>query len=385
MSVNPDIITWARERAGYKPADDRLLKDFPRLEDWESGNTRPTYPQLERLADKLKVPLSVFYFPERPELPRIEETFRTIGVDVIQDIPPKIRLLLRKARAFQIGLDELNDGRNPAARVITHDLNPRVGASIESIAADVREYIGVSFETQFAWRNSDLAFKGWRKAFYDCGVYVFKDAFGQENSDYSGFCIHNDEFPVIFVNNSAARTRQIFTLFHELAHLLFSTSGVDTETDDFISELEGDPHRIEILCNRLASKVLVPDDVFGGEYDALRGTRRVSDDPRELAADLANHFGVSREMIYRKLLDRSLISQEEYVDAARVWRGQQTSKGSGGNMYYNWITYLGREYISLAFRRYYQNQITFEQLGDYLDIKPKNLNRLEDYLVRSSA
>lgn len=385
MSLNADIIAWAREKAGYKPGDPRILKDFPKLDDWERGNGRPTYPQLERLADKLKVPISVFYFPERPDFPDIEETFRTLGTTILNDIPPKIRLLLRKARAFQIGLDELNLGRNPAARIITKELQPPISSSVDTIAKDVRSFLGVSLEVQLGWKDADIAFKEWRKAFYISGIYVFKDAFGQENNLYSGFSLYDDEFPVIYVNNSTARTRQIFTLFHELAHLLFSTSGVDTDNDDFIDTLQDDNRRIEIVCNRLAAKTLVPDEFFNDYFEEIFGFRRISEDSRELASDMANQLNVSREMIYRKLLDRELISQVEYSDAAKAWAEQRMTRKGGGNKYYSWITYLGREYISLAFQRYYQNRITYEQLGDYLDIKPKNLNKLEDYLVRSNT
>lgn len=385
MSLNADIIAWARERAGYKSGDPRILKDFPKLDDWESGNGRPTYPQLERLADKLKVPVSVFYFPERPDLPDIEETFRTLGTTILDDIPPKIRLLLRKARAFQIGLDELNLGRNPAARMITKELQPTISSSVDTIAKDVRSFLGVSLEVQLSWKDVDIAFKEWRKAFYISGVYVFKDAFGQENNLYSGFSLYDYEFPVIYVNNSTARTRQIFTLFHELAHLLFTTSGVDTDNDNFIDTLQDDNRRIEIICNRLAAKTLVPDEFFNDYFEEIFGFRRISEDSRGLASDMANQLNVSREMIYRKLLDRELISQMEYRDAAKAWAEQRMTRKGGGNKYYSWITYLGREYISLAFQRYYQNRITYEQLGDYLDIKPKNLNKLEDYLVRSNA
>ncbi len=385
MSLNADIIVWARERAGFRPGDERIVKHFPRLQEWESGHARPTYPQLERLADKLRVPVAVFFFPERPQLPAIEETFRTLGSAMIEEIPPKIRLFLRKARAFQIGLDELNRGRNPAAQMITRELRPGVRESVDSIAVDVRRILGVSFEDQFGWKDTDRALKEWRKAFYDVGVYVFKDAFGQENFEYSGFSLHDFEFPVIYVNNSTPRTRQIFTLFHELAHLLFDTSGIDKETDDFIGSLQDDHRRIEIICNRLASKALVPDDFFNEAFEELFGSRRISEDPKDLANDLANQFSVSREMIYRKLLDRDLVSRVEFQNAAKAWSDQRKRSGNGGNKYYSWISYLGREYISLAFERYYQNQITFQQLGEYLDIKPKNLDRLEDYLVRSSA
>lgn len=385
MSLNVDIIVWAREKAGYKPGDPRLLKYFPKLDEWEIGIGRPTYPQLERLADKLKVPVSVFFFPERPDFPDIEETFRTLGSALLNDIPPKVRLLLRKARAFQIGLEELNSGQNPANQIITRALQPTINSSVDSIAEEARSFLGVSIETQLDWKDTDMALKEWRKAFYRAGVYVFKDAFGKENNRYSGFSLYDHEFPLIYVNNSTARTRQIFTLFHELGHLLFNTSGVATDNDDYIDSLQSDHQRIEVICNQLAASALVPNEIFNEYFEEIRGLRRVSEDPRELASEMAKHWKVSREMIYRKLLDRELISIVEYRDAAKTWAEQRSNRKGGGNNYYNWIAYLGREYISLAFQRYYQNRITFEQLGDYLDIKPRNLNRLEDYLLRSNS
>ena len=303
MSLNADIIAWAREKAGYKPSDPRILKDFPKLDVWEKGDDRPSYPQLERLADKLKVPVSVFFFPERPEFPEIEETFRTLGSEVLGNIPPRIRLLLRKALAFQIGLEELNLGRNPAEQIITQEIKPSISASVEEIATEVRRLLGISIEDQIEWNNTDIAFKEWRKAFYNAGVYVFKDFFGQENNNYSGFSLYDLEFPVIYVNNSTSRTRQVFTLFHELAHLLFNTSGIDTDDDDYIDTLQGDHKRIEIICNQLAANTLVPNEFFSDYFEDLFGYRRISEDPRELASDMAHQLHVSREMIYRKLLD----------------------------------------------------------------------------------
>ncbi len=385
MSTNPDIITWAREHAGYTSSDKALMKDFPRINDWESGRSLPTYPQLEKLADKLKVPVAVFYFPVRPNVEPIQQSFRTLPSASFEELPPKIRLLLRKAKAFQLGLAELNQGRNPAASLITRELRPGAHATIEEIAADVRVCLGVSFEDQFEWKSEEIALKAWRRAFFDVGVYVFKDAFGRDHEDYSGFSLHDTEFPIVYVNNSTTRTRQIFTLFHELAHLLFQTSGVATHSDNYIDELSGDPRRIEIICNEMAAKTLVPDDFFDEVFEELFGGRRVAEDSRSFADDLAKRFCVSREMIYRKFLDRQYIGKEEYEAAANDWNSQRATVGNGGNMYFTWLAYLGREFISLAFARYYQGALSFEQLGDILDIKPRNLERLEDYLVRSNA
>ena len=106
-------------------------------------------------------------------------------------------------------------------------------------------------EQQFAWGNAETALEEWRKVLFNVGIYVFKDSFREP--DYSGFCLYDDEFPIIYVNNTTAKTRQIFTLFHELAHLLFHTSGVDTRGDRFVNELAGDDRRIEVICNRMAA------------------------------------------------------------------------------------------------------------------------------------
>ena len=371
MPITPELLTWARQRAGYSL--EAATKDFRKIAEWENGEDGPSYPQLERLAEKFRVPVAVFFFPEPPALPPIEESFRTLGPAQFELIPPRIRLLLRKALTFQMGLEELNFGRNPAKRLITRDLSFQPSDDVDLIAAQVREYLGVTMDQQFGWGDAETALEIWRQSLIDAGVYVFKDQF--RDGGYSGFCLYHDEFPIICLNNTTAKTRQIFTLFHELAHLLFHTSGVDTPTDDYIDDLSPDDRSIEIICNRMAARLLVPDNVF---ERAFAGST-----PNEAAAaELAQLFSVSREFIYRKFLDRDLITGEEYEAAAKRWAAEKKG-GSGGDHYYTKITYLGPEYITLAFQRYYQNQIDANQLADYLDTKPKNLTRLEEYVSRS--
>lgn len=373
MPITPEIVTWARERAGFSV--DAATTDFRKIADWEAGEDFPSYPQLERMAEKFKVPVAVFFFPTPPDLPSIEETFRTLGPNQIADIPSRIRLLLRKARTFQMGLEELHGGRNPALRMIIRDLAFRPTDRIEHIASEVRSYLGVSMEQQFGWCNPDTALDAWRQVLHEVGVYVFKDQFREP--EYSGFCLYDDEFPIIYVNNTTAKTRQIFTLFHELAHLLFHTSGVDTQGDRFVDTLAGDEQRIEVICNRMAACLLVPEDRFDAVFAGRPPTEAT-------ATELAQLFSVSREFIFRKFLDRDLITSAEYDQAARRW-AEQGQRGSGGDHYNTKIAYLGTEYINLAFQRFYQNRIDHNQLADILDTKPKNLNRLEEYVSRRTA
>ena len=373
MPITPAVITWAREQAGYSL--DAAAGSFPKIAAWEAGDKAPSYPQLEDLADKFKVPVAIFFFPAPPVLPPIQETFRTLGAEQIDQVPPRIRLMLRKALSFQIGLEEIYQGRNAAHRLITRDLEFRVIRDVDMMAQAVRKYLGVSLKQQCAWKDAETALNNWRRKFVEVGVHVFKDQFHE--SGYSGFCLYHDEFPLIYVNNTTSKTRQTFTLFHELAHLLFHTSGIDARNDDYINELPRKAQQIEIICNRLASRILMPDDAL---EQVLAGHA-----PDETtASNIAAQFNVSRELIYRKFLDQNLITTQNYDSAVARWSQRAQSSG-GGDYYHTKIAYLGDEYIARAFQQFYQNRIDVAQLADYLDTKPKNLAQLEEYALRRAS
>ena len=373
IPVTPSVIIWARERAGFSVEE--ASENFAKIAAWEAGEAFPTYPQLERLADKFKLPIAVFFFPEPPDLPPISDSFRTLPAAEFAQIPRQVQFLLRKANALQINLSELCQRQNPADRLITHDLEFPVNVSLEDMANEVREYIGISLEEQCSWGTDDDALKNWRQALSDIGVFVFKDAF--RVPEYSGFCLYDEVFPIIYVNNSAAKTRQIFTLFHELAHLLFHTSGIDTVGNNYIPALPAPARRIEVLCNRFSAQFLVPEAAF---RDAFAGL-----DPSENTAEiLAARFNVSREFIYRKFLNQGLIEEAVYTEAAARWADQR-QPGDGGNPYWTKIAYLGREYIGLAMSQYHQNRIDQNQLAEYLDFKPRYVGTLEEYFSRGET
>ena len=370
IPITPALVTWARTRAGFSLAE--AARDFKKIEEWESGGSFPSYPQLERLADKFKLPIAVFFFPEPPSVPPIAETFRTLPEPQYSEIPRRIKFLLRKAKALQLNLIELHGGKNPTQRLITHDLQFSQNVQIEDMARQVRQYLGIPLEIQRNWDGVDAALDNWRSAFFQVGVYVFKDAFKVE--EYSGFCLYDETFPIIYVNNSTAKTRQIFTLFHELAHLLFQTSGIDTLNDEYISLLPEQARRIEVICNRFAAAFLVPEAAF----EAAFAGRKPSE---ELAEQMAAQFHVSREFIYRKFLDRRLITEEAYSRAARRWAAQKKPSPEG-DFYNTQIAYLGPEYIRAALTPYYQNRFNDVQLAEYLNIAPKNLATFEARFAR---
>ena len=250
QGINPTIIKWARERSGYTLEDvaTALNKDVETISSWESGEQAPTYVQLETLADRYKRPIAMFFFPEPPQEPNFADRSALRSFE-IEQLDPGIRILLRQAYARQLSLMELNMGVNSAETKIFQDFHAQLSDSPTELAQQTRAYLGISVETQTSWRGGREALDNWREQVEEKGIFVFKDAFRNDSVD--GFCLIHEQFPVIYLNNSRSSVRQIFSLFHELAHLLLGRNGI-TQGINPLGE------QTEVFCNQFAAEFLVP-------------------------------------------------------------------------------------------------------------------------------
>ena len=376
QGINPTIIQWARERSGYtlQEVAKSLNRDVATISNWESGAAAPTYIQLEKLADKYKRPVAMFFFPEPPH----ETDFvgqLALRSSEIEKLDPSIRILLRQARARQLSLMELNMGVNPAEAKIFRDLHPQLGDSPTELAQQTRAYLDISVETQASWRSAKEALENWREQVEEKGIFVFRDAFRDDSVD--GFCLIHEQFPVIYLNNSRSSVRQIFSLFHELAHILLGENGI-TRGINPVGE------QIEVFCNQFAAEFLVPSGDLETRFkDSLYDDTAIE--------ELARHYKVSRPVILLKLVNRGIFTSEDYRQKTAQWteeyesrlEGRGGGESSGGGNYYNThAVYLGYRFMELAFSRYHQGQCSIEELADHLKVKVKNLPRLEDCLLR---
>ena len=398
--MNPAIIKWARERSGYslEKAAAVVKKDVTTLSDWESGESAPTYVQLEKLADKYKRPIAIFFFTEPPEEPDIAGNLARRSSDTAP-LSPQMHILLRQAYARQISLMELNIGVNPVRKTIFREFQAQHDDRASELARKTRAYLDISIDTQLGWRNTKVALENWRDIVDREGIFVFKAAFRDDSVD--GFCVAHEEFPVIYLNNSSPPVRQIFSLFHELAHLLLGENGITR--GDFS---RGDD--IEDFCSQFAAEFLVP----ALDLDT-RFIFPVYDD--DAIETLANQYKVSRSVILLKLVDRGILTQDDYAQKIEGWtaeRGAYKKKKSAGEMpmlmssgpepsFHKWkdvgaktsgrrrshktrATYLGYRFMKLAFSKYHQGQCSIEQLAEHLEVKVEDLPELEKSLLRKA-
>ncbi len=386
QGINPKILTWAREQSGFSLADiaAHFKKDNQFIQDWEDGNSNPSFPQLEKLANKYKRPTALFFFPEIPEEEKISQSFRTLPEQKIADIKPHLRHIIRQAKAMQMNLFELNNGVNPAKKRLLDsiDINNK---SIDEVANELRLLIKISVDKQKTYKKPEIAFKDWRNALEKYGVFVFKDAFKDEN--FSGFCLYDEIFPVIYVNNSMPHSRQVFTLFHELAHLLFGVGGIEIlpNNQDYLNELSSNDKSIEVFCNAFAGKFLVPDSAFKQYLNSVINENTLT--------NIATQFAVSREVILRKFWENKKISNDFYTQTVKQWKDEyanfqkrkKSSPASGGDPYYTKRVYLGENYMELAFSQYYKNNISIQQLANYLDVNPWRIPKMESLIFENGG
>lgn len=372
-------MRWAREEAGMsltEVAAKLKLKTVTSetVQTWESGTAQPSYPQLEKLAyDIYKRPVVVFFFPSPPEGENIARKFRSLPEAQARQLPSRIRFLVRKAEVFGINLNELYGDRNPASRQIFRDFTLSPQSDMQENARAVREYLELPPKRE-QFSGVDKALRVWRDKIENVGVFVFKDNFGDD--DFSGFCLHHELFPIIYLNNNMSKTRQIFTLFHELAHILMQENGVDFRQNIVHNSME-------TACNRFAGKVLVPDD----EFDCALPENCAHD---KAIKELADFCCVSRDVILRKLLDRGDISQDVYDKKTRRYyeewkkiKAQKKKNTKGGGEYYTTQNaYFSPRYAKDALSQYYNRQISEYQFADYLGVKPRQISVFEKHILK---
>ena len=367
IKVNNDILVWARQELNITQEEvaDRMGRNIEDIVNWEEGKDYPTYAQLEKLAYTIyKRPLAVFFFPNIPNIPKNNGKFRTLDNEIFNEIPTRIIELMNQARVMQLNLQELDS--NSRIRITELELDIHEQNFYEKL----RDVLGVDIELQKKAKNMSDAFEMWRSAFYECGVYVFKEAF--KDNSFSGFCLYDIKYPVIYINNSMSYSRQIFTLFHELCHILIKTSGIDKANDDYISRLELDNRKLEMICNMFAGKFLVPTN------DLLKLIDNVEINEKNIEK-LSKKYSVSRDVILRKLLDMGKISKEAYEKKHSDYQEEMYRKpiNSGGGNYYNTKkAYLGENYINDVCSNYYSGKIDLYETANYLNVRVEAIPQL---------
>ena len=112
---------------------------------------------------------------------------------------------------------------------------------------------------------------------------------------------------IIAVAGADAKAGQIFTLLHELFHIIHRQNSI---CQPFASGLG----EIESQCNQFAANfLLTPDEL----QEALREDNSQEDDNLRRIAD---QYKTSREVVLIKMIEQGLVTRHDYERKSKIWR-----------------------------------------------------------------
>ena len=387
--VNPELLVWAREKThlSVEVAAKKIGVKPHQLMAWEAGEDHPTMKQLYEVSRVFQRPLSLFYLEEIPRDFSVAITdFRRTSVrdDLPYELVKEIKLAQEK-RAVAIELLEETDELPPG---FPHRESIDVDTAVDVAAQRVRDWLGISSETQSGWKNIYEAYSTWRSAIERMNVLVFQtvaNRYSLEAKVASGFSLSFPCLPIIVVNGRDPISRRIFTLIHELVHLTLQTDeGPGSICDSWRHDpsAQGKSRSLEAKCNAIAGRVLVPEI----HLLVAKPSQSVSNDGIQA---LANQFWVSREVIIRRLLELQEVDYDFYIEKSdqfwREWLNREKPKSDSGPPQAR-IVYAsnGEAFVRIVLGAYAERRISLVDAAWYLNARAKQVSRVQQLVSEAT-
>lgn len=377
VPINSKTLTWARKTASAseEQAAKKAGVDVSRLQAWEAGEEHPTLAQLRHLADLYKRPLAFFLLDEVPNDFTVLKAFRRLpendDLTLSFELAGQLRqALLRREIALDLG-ETIGD------ELTKFEPRASLASKPAEVATVVRKSVGISHSDQLGWADDYAAFRAWRRSVESLGVLTFQTT-RVDVEEMRGLSVFQSVYPVVLLNAADAVRGRIFTLAHELGHLLLRTAA----TKDSTASLSDSTIEEEVWCNEFAGAFLVPAALVAWSPDQLTPTLF---DWGELRAE-ANRLKVSQEVILRRLQAVGCLTRKQYqalrheLNRRTPWR-----KPGGGPVPQDVkvVSRLGIPFVRTVLVAYRQHRITLNDVSDYLDVRVKYVPGIEERVLKS--
>lgn len=344
VDVKPELIRWALERSGRSV--ETLSRTLPKIAKWQEGTARPTFRQLEQLAEKTWTPLGYFFLSVPPEEKLPIPDFRTVSDTPIQRLSPNLIDTLHTMQRRQAWMREyqIESGQTRLPFVGS----ARTTEDIHHVASDIRRVLGLeeSWASRIGtWTN---ALTVMRESAETANILVaINGVVGNDThrkldpSEFRGFVLCDEFAPLVFLNGSDARSAQMFTLAHELAHLWIGQDGIFN-----LPDLQPAPDKIEQFCNQVAAEFLVP----ATELREFWPSARRAAEPFQL---VARQFKVSPIVAARRALDLRLMTKTDFLAFFRAYQEDERrrpARTTGGDFYNNQNVRVGKRFARAVMR-----------------------------------
>ena len=331
VNIQPAVIKWALSQTQEEKLGSKLMEN---IKNWLDGTKTPTFNQIENFSKKSNIPLG-YFFLQTPPVEQIQLLeYRTI--DSMYMSAPSRNLIdtIYEMEAVQGWMIDYR-------KEMGFDVLPIVGCmkectDINTIADRIRTDLELNKDWYAKCKDKTNAFNHVRDLLTESGIIVMMNGIVGKNThraldinEFRAFSLVDEWAPLIFINSADSQGAKLFSLFHEIAHIWIGENDLYNDRRNN----PGDVKPIEVICNAVASEIMVPKDVF-----ILKWKESTEEDVYLQIKDIAKYFRCSESVIARKALDIKEISIDVYdqvvSDAIEAFRELKESRESGGD-YYN--------------------------------------------------
>lgn len=372
VDIKLPVIKWLIESSGWAKEDiaKRLNTTVQTIENFESGDKKPSFRQLEEFAVIFKRPVASFLLSQPiSEKPKPKD-YRMLP-NRVNKFDKKTILVMRRARRLQELSKELS--RNVDYETKSKIEKVRISDNPEIIALKFREKFSLTEEKQRKFKTPYELFNYLRDILEDQNIYLFQ--FSMPVEDARGFVFVDESPNVIVVNTKDNIEARIFSLMHEFAHILLGESVIDLP--DAIHIFKDD---VEKWCNEFASALLLPKDLAKIAFE----TNKLNLTKKETLKYLSNRYKVSKAMLLLNMLKLNYIERTDYESILARFKKEEikpkkeAQEGTGGGIpsEVRCLSEVGNKFVSLVANNYDKSHITYTDALNYLSIKTKSFDKV---------
>lgn len=355
VDIKPEMLRWAVERARFE--EGVLAEKIPQLKHWLTGESKPTLKQLEKFAQATRVALGYLFLPKPPVETLPIPDFRILEGSELKRPSPDLLDTIYTMQRRQAWLRE--DRLEADAEPLEFVGSARLSDDPAAIGREMRRAVGLTDGWAAKISTWESAVGELRRLIEKRNVIAVINGVVGNNThrkldvaEFRGFAISDPYAPLIFVNGADAKSAQMFTLAHELAHLWLGQSAL---TDTGIPN--SPTSKVERWCDRAAAEFLIPEQELRSLWREVRSA------PARFTL-IARQFKVSPIVAGRRAKDLGLIDAEEFFAFYEAYTRQERKKqesAGGGDFYVNQNSRVGEVFARNVMLAALDGRLSFKE------------------------
>lgn len=374
ININPEVLKWTRLSLNIDLSKASKLSKIPEdlIKQFESGK-KPNLIELNALAKAYQKSLASLLLYNPPKEKPLPKDRRTVNSDQLNIFDPKTIQVVQKSRALFYSIVELKEELGFEIKNFSYS------ASLNQDPSSIAQYFRNEwcFDEMSKFSSTDVALESYIEKMENLGITIFQMALTKDK--LRGFSIIDERAPIIVIKRgSEPATAKIFTLFHEVGHILLKDDGIC----DIV--YNNKQQEIEKWCNAFAAELLVPiEELLENDIVKKYTNARIIEWSKTDLIKIGASFFVGPLVILRRLYENKLTTQKYYEEKHGQWNKPQFGRAKepkGRDIPKELIKERGKTFIGLAFTAYEKNKINLKELSDYLGAKLTYIPKIRKYL-----